>query len=81
VFELTPNAAKTAWTQKVLYNFCAPSNMCTNGSGPYSAGLITDEAGNLYGTTGTGGAQFAGTVFELTPTRRGTSMERPLRAA
>src|SRR5271155_2931779 len=28
VFELTPNAARTAWTQKVLYSFCAEGGNC-----------------------------------------------------
>ena len=31
------------------------------------AGLVIDKAGNLYGTTNTGGAYGYGTVFEVTP--------------
>jgi uncharacterized repeat protein (TIGR03803 family) len=65
VFELTPNATKTKWTETVLYSFCARSN-CTDGGYP-SAGLITDASGHLYGTTRNGGVHGAGTVFELTP--------------
>jgi uncharacterized repeat protein (TIGR03803 family) len=42
----------------------------TDGSQP-NAGLIVDEAGNLYGTTYFGGFHGNGTVFELTPTRDG----------
>ena len=38
----------------------------TNGDGFYPyAGLILDSAGNLYGTTRYGGADYYGTVFEL----------------
>jgi len=37
---------------------------------PY-AGLIADEAGNLYGTTELGGTSKQGTVFELSPTPGG----------
>ena len=37
---------------------------------PY-AGLIEDPAGNLFGTTGLGGAYGGGTVFELTKTASG----------
>jgi uncharacterized repeat protein (TIGR03803 family) len=67
-FELTPNATKTAWTEKVLYSFCVEGarNDCPDGQGPL-AGLIMDAAGHLYGTTGKGGAHAGGTVFELTP--------------
>jgi uncharacterized repeat protein (TIGR03803 family) len=65
VFELTPNRARTAWTETVLYSFCAKTN-CTDGSEP-NAGLIMDASGSLYGTTYAGGASFYGTVFELKP--------------
>lgn len=47
----------------VLYNFCSESN-CADGNTPY-AGLIEDGAGNLYGTTGGGGASSEGAVFKL----------------
>ena len=44
-------------------------NFNTGGSGeyPYFAGLVTDKAGNLYGTTSFGGSHNFGTVFVLTP--------------
>ena len=44
---------------------------------PY-AGLIADASGNLYGTTGHGGANGRGTVFELSP-RRGRGLQRERR--
>jgi uncharacterized repeat protein (TIGR03803 family) len=70
VFELTPNAARTTWTETVLHSFCAQEN-CADGSEP-SASVIRDASGNLYGTTQIGGAHDVvsgggGTVFELTP--------------
>jgi uncharacterized repeat protein (TIGR03803 family) len=37
----------------------------TNGAAPY-AGVIADASGNLYGTTGYGGANNLGTAFKLT---------------
>ena len=42
----------------------------TNGSAPAS-GLIADAAGNLYGTTSTGGASNSGTIFEILKTTSG----------
>jgi len=69
VFELVPNA-DGSWAESVLYNFCSLSR-CVDGSDPQ--GVIFDPAGNLYGTTLTGGSSSAcyiygcGTVFKLTP--------------
>jgi uncharacterized repeat protein (TIGR03803 family) len=66
VFQLTPSG-----TLNVLHSFTGGSDGGTPG-----AGLIADEAGNLYGTTSAGGdrtscaAQFidgCGTVFQLDP--------------
>jgi uncharacterized repeat protein (TIGR03803 family) len=37
--------------------------------------LVFDSAGNLYGTTSAGGANGAGTVFELTPVGGGAWSE------
>jgi uncharacterized repeat protein (TIGR03803 family) len=75
VFELTPNASKTVWTETVLYNFCSQTN-CTDGDQP-EAGLVIDGAGNLYGTTDGGGTDCpdggCGTVFELTPNQSRTA--------
>jgi uncharacterized repeat protein (TIGR03803 family) len=59
VFELTPAAGGT-WTETVLHNF----GNGTDGATPL-AGLIFDAAGNLYGTTSSGGTYGYGTVFEL----------------
>jgi len=52
----------SGWTENDIYSFTGASD----GSYPY-AGLIFDQAGNLYGTTRIGGANNDGTVFELTP--------------
>jgi hypothetical protein len=69
VFELTPNPAKTPWTETVLYSFCAKGGTrCTDGADPV-AGLCMDSAGRLFGTTAARGADErtngrGGTVFE-----------------
>ena len=73
VFELSPPAtAAGAWTEKLLRNFPANSSQGTSPEGK----LIFDTAGNLYGTTTSGGAGTqcgsqtgfgCGTVFKLKP--------------
>jgi uncharacterized repeat protein (TIGR03803 family) len=62
VFELTPQVGG-GWSEKVLHHF---GNDGKDGLNPYS-GLILDAAGNLYGTTSTGGTYGGGTVFEIKP--------------
>lgn len=66
VFELSPSSGGS-WTETVVYNFC-PEEYCADGFAPMG-GVIFDSAGNLYGTTSSGGLRscFCGTVFELTP--------------
>src|SRR5260370_27297785 len=64
--ELTPTAEGT-WTEVVMHDF---SNVGGDGYNPY-AGLILDASGNLYGTTYNGGANGAGTIFDLQPTGNG----------
>ena len=64
VFQLTaPSTTDGSWTFSTLYNFQgSPDGAQPNGS------LIFDSAGNLYGTTYSGGATDpSGTIFELSP--------------
>jgi len=78
-FSLTPNPNGT-WTETVLHDFQEPHYVDTDGLNP-QAGLISDSAGNLYGTTYYGGAPyFAGTVFELTPDGNGQFTETIIHA-
>jgi uncharacterized repeat protein (TIGR03803 family) len=67
VFKLAPSGS--AWVHTVLWRFCSSSS-CADGYAP-SAGLLMDGAGNLYGTTESGGASGGGTVFRLAPTSTG----------
>lgn len=60
IFKLTP--ASGGWTSTVLYNFTDGST----GANPFG-GLIFDANGNLYGTTGSGGTDGWGVVFEVMP--------------
>jgi uncharacterized repeat protein (TIGR03803 family) len=65
VFKLTPTPTGR-WTETVLHSFTGGAD-----GGFASGSLIFDAAGNLYSTTGTGGAYGNGVVFELTPTMGG----------
>ena len=56
VFKLSPTGAET-W----LYSFAGGAD----GALPTTAGVIQDEAGNLYGTTELGGLSGSGTVFKI----------------
>lgn len=59
-FELTKY--KGAWKYHLLWSFTG-----NNDGGAPSGSLIEDSAGNLYGTTTSGGTGVVGTVFELSP--------------
>ena len=60
VFQVSPRTGG-GWKETVLRSFNG-----ADGENPF-ASLIFDAAGDLYGTTGAGGADNAGTVFELMP--------------
>ena len=64
VFQLTPSGG--GWTENVIYNFTEGQD----GGYPY-AGLIFDQAGNLYGATTDAGTGGGGTIFELSPSGGG----------
>jgi uncharacterized repeat protein (TIGR03803 family) len=65
VFEIAKTAGGYASTPTTLVSFNS-----TNGGHPW-AGVIADANGNLFGTTGGGGAYGYGTVFEVTKTAGG----------
>jgi uncharacterized repeat protein (TIGR03803 family) len=60
VFKITPSGTLTT-----LHSFCSKSG-CTDGESPH-AGLVQATDGNFYGTTSSGGANGAGTVFKISP--------------
>jgi uncharacterized repeat protein (TIGR03803 family) len=66
VFEVSPQAGG-AYSERVLHSFNA------NGVDGFDAltGVILDSAGNLYGTTASGGTYGVGIVFELVKTGDG----------
>ena len=61
VFQVSPKGDGT-WSESVLYYFSGGAD----GASPYS-GLVFDAAGNLYGTTSTGGATPASCYVETSP--------------
>jgi uncharacterized repeat protein (TIGR03803 family) len=56
----------SGWSFSTLYSF----QNASDGAWPV-ADLLLDTAGNLYGTTSSGGSGGGGTVFELTPSQGG----------
>lgn len=50
------------WNETILHTFTG----VPDGLNPWGENLVFDAAGNIYGTTTSGGAHDAGTVFELT---------------
>ncbi|MGO9517374.1 MAG: choice-of-anchor tandem repeat GloVer-containing protein [Candidatus Korobacteraceae bacterium] len=68
IFQLSPSGP--GWKEQPAYIFSGGSN-----GGVPEAGLIADASGNLYGTTRFGGGiNPCGTVFELTPSGPGWSI-------
>jgi uncharacterized repeat protein (TIGR03803 family) len=68
---LVANQLAQAQTFTVLYSFTG----MPDGANPY-AGLIRDAAGNLYGTTSSGGMSDGGTVFMLDTTGKEIVLHR-----
>ena len=71
VFKLAPDT-NDEWIETVLHDFQG-----TDGATP-AGGLIFDRAGNLYGTTSSGGTHNNGTVFKLSPDASGEWSETVL---
>lgn len=69
VFSLAPppsmncRSTQCYWNEKILHTFTGSPD----GFNPWTENLVFDAAGDIYGTTGNGGASGAGTAFELTP--------------
>ena len=65
VIELSP-VAGGGWSESTIFTFTGP-----NGAHPYPT-LLVDKAGNLYGTTQSGGSHNQGVLYELLPGSGGT---------
>ncbi|MGD0932221.1 MAG: choice-of-anchor tandem repeat GloVer-containing protein [Candidatus Korobacteraceae bacterium] len=66
VYMLTPSNG--TWVHSVIYSFTGGQD-----GGYPMAGVIADAAGNLYGTTQSGGSGNGGTIYELSPSGSGWS--------
>jgi uncharacterized repeat protein (TIGR03803 family) len=65
VFQLKPPTVQgDSWTENVLFSFESGYDL--------NDGLVFDKAGNLYGSTYSGGEKGKGMVFELSPSQDGT---------
>jgi uncharacterized repeat protein (TIGR03803 family) len=66
VFKLSPpKSGGKSWKESVLANFGDNSTAGAIGK------LVADASGNLYGVTASGGANYFGTVYELSPPPKG----------
>jgi uncharacterized repeat protein (TIGR03803 family) len=66
IFNLRPTpttclTSSCGWTEKPVYSFTGQTDASQGGR------LVSDSAGNLYGVSASGGAHFAGAVFQLSP--------------
>jgi uncharacterized repeat protein (TIGR03803 family) len=68
IFEITPRGELTT-----LHSFCSEAN-CADGEAPLLNGLVQGKDGNIYGTTPMGGADGFGTVFEINPKGKLTTL-------
>jgi len=73
IFNLTPwmtvcPSLNCSWRENLVHQFQGFPN---DGIAPWYGDLIWDLQGNIYGTTGSGGANDTGTVFELSPSGNG----------
>jgi uncharacterized repeat protein (TIGR03803 family) len=67
VFKVSPPGTPGgSWGEEVLHRFAGNTNGFNDGFVPF-AGLTLDHAGNLYGSTYSGGTLGGGTVFQLAP--------------
>ncbi len=64
VFSYDPGGRRAPGTMTVLHRFTPASG---DGAAPGGGTLARDKAGNLYGTTQSGGAMKGGTVYKLSP--------------
>jgi uncharacterized repeat protein (TIGR03803 family) len=64
LFKLTSNGPGVPWTETILHTFLGVGSL--DGSVPVGR-VIVDPAGNIFGTTQTGGLHNLGTVFEASP--------------
>lgn len=69
VYELSPSG--NGWSESVLWNFTGGLD-----GGRPECSLLVDSAGNLYGTTSTGGFNSKGAVFELSPSGSGWNLSQ-----
>jgi uncharacterized repeat protein (TIGR03803 family) len=69
VFQLAPDGSR--YTFHILHDFCAKQD-CVDGQRPFS-GLVPDGAGNLIGSTTSGGNVGKGLLYRLSPAGSGWS--------
>jgi uncharacterized repeat protein (TIGR03803 family) len=70
LYELTPSASRSNWTESILFNF-GDNESWTGGN----YGVVADSAGNLYGSAVGGGEWDDGSIYELSRSAAGWTLQ------
>ena len=72
-YQLTPSPSRGDWTENILFGFGGAGEDGSAGGGIY--GVVADSAGNFYGSAVAGGEFDDGSIYELSPSSQGWTLQ------